>query len=173
MQNIKELIHELTTDIITMFDIHIPIVNIDDVVKKLNGTVIERFDMSEFDCFVERTGENKFAINISANISTEMKNWKVAQMLGELFMQMFFLIDETHFNSYGLHKKHIPENNYQYVNEFAAAILMPKVQYMQQFNINLSEDGKTVNTKNIADYFHVKTSDAHYRGVCLGILRNF
>lgn len=56
-------------------------------------------------------------------------------------------------------------------NYFALALLMPKKEYEMQ--VKKHTDGNLVNTKAIADYFHVSISDAHLRGVHLGILRLF
>lgn len=57
-------------------------------------------------------------------------------------------------------------------NEFALALLMPVQEYKKQLSLHTDEHG-IVNTKAIAEYFHVTISDAHMRGVSLGLLRNF
>ncbi len=56
--------------------------------------------------------------------------------------------------------------------EFALALLMPEDEYREQVRIHTEPNGM-VNTKAIADYFHVEINVAHIRGVRLGILRNF
>ena len=60
----------------------------------------------------------------------------------------------------------------QCANEFAMALLMPEKEYREQIALNLDEHGM-VNTKAVADHFHVSITDAHMRGVSLGILRQF
>lgn len=53
-------------------------------------------------------------------------------------------------------------------NEFALAFLMPEKEFRKQVELNTNEDG-TVNTKRIAEYFHVSISDASLRGKGLGL----
>ena len=57
-------------------------------------------------------------------------------------------------------------------NEFAMALMMPVNQYKEQLSLHTDADGR-VDTKAIADYFHVTIDVAHMRGVSLGLLRSF
>ena len=52
--------------------------------------------------------------------------------------------------------------------EFALAFLMPEDEYRKVFNKN-TLDG-IVNTKAIAEYFHVSIDDAALRGIGLGLI---
>ena len=56
--------------------------------------------------------------------------------------------------------------------EFAMALLMPEKQYKEQIAIHTDPHGR-VDTKAIADHFHVPIDVAHMRGVSLGTLRQF
>lgn len=60
----------------------------------------------------------------------------------------------------------------QMANEFAYALLMPEKLYREQVELNTEKNGM-VNTKKIAEFFHVTISDAAERGYRLGLLRRF
>lgn len=53
-------------------------------------------------------------------------------------------------------------------NEFALALLMPENDFKEQVRFNDNHDG-TINTKAIAEYFHVPISMASLRGQRLGL----
>lgn len=56
-----------------------------------------------------------------------------------------------------------------FANEFAAAFLMPKIEYKRVMDKNT--EGNTVNTQEIAKYFNVSTEAASNRGKWLGYLQ--
>jgi len=56
---------------------------------------------------------------------------------------------------------------------FARCFLMPEEEYIRVFREHLSDDGNTVNTPKIAEYFHVPISEASQRGVELGLIRRW
>lgn len=60
------------------------------------------------------------------------------------------------------------EKEYQ-ANEFAAAFLMPKNEYLKKLNEFVS--GNKVNTSKIAEYFNVSVEAASNRGKFLGYLK--
>ena len=60
------------------------------------------------------------------------------------------------------------EKEYQ-ANEFAAAFLMPRDEYLKK--MNEYTDGNKVNTSKIAEYFNVSVEAASNRGKFLGYLK--
>lgn len=56
-------------------------------------------------------------------------------------------------------------------NVFARALLMPSKQFKEKAWECYDEDTETFNTKEIARYFNVSVTDAHIRGVELGLFR--
>lgn len=84
---------------------------------------------------------------------------------------MGYLTNKKLWESQGEHIYHrigSSEKEYQ-ANEFAAAFLMPKQEYIKIMNENLK--GNTVNTSKIAEYFHVSVEAASNRGKFLGYLK--
>lgn len=177
-KKIKQLIDDLTDEIRKICDIQTPITDIKDTIQKLGGTLT--YDSSlKYDPYIMRTADaeqpNAFCITMPYRDLYNEK-YKAAQMIGELFLDMEYLIDNKKFNSLPLYKRNNPEKNspnidYKYINYFACSFLMPKDEYLEQ--IKKQTSGNYVHTKNIAKYFQVDHTTASLYGVLLGVLRNF
>lgn len=168
---LRMLINNLTQDIIDLYNIQIPIQNINDVVTALDGRVEDSIDIDYMSDGSIRKQDNGFVIYVSPFQSAERRKFTIAHELGHLFLHMGYKINSDLWNNqknatYYRTGDSIME--YQ-ANEFAAALLMPKKAYkeiMDQYTI-----GNKVETDKIASYFGVSISAASNRGKFLGYLQ--
>lgn len=164
---IQRLINDLTADIIDIYDIHIPIHNINDVVTALGGYLNENADICNSDVMKQNDG---FIIYIPSSYSAERKQFAVAQELGHLFLHMGYKISPKLWDNQRnmvYYESKSPLEKYQ-ANDFADALLMPKDVYkkmLDQYTV-----GNKVQTAKIAEYFGVSVSTAYSRGKSLGLL---
>ena len=157
-------IDNLAEAVIDAYGITIPIDNIEDVVKKIGGEIVEKADLDDL-------YDGTIRIVISPFQSEGRKAFTVAHELGHLFLHMGFGVDpdlwsrqnDTIYRRFGT-----SEQEYQ-ANEFAAALLMPQKEYLSELLRNKTDDGK-VCISEIADYFHVSNAAAGNRGKFLGYL---
>ena len=121
---LRILINNLTQDIIDLYNIQIPIQNIDEVVKKIGGRVEESLDIDNmFDGSI-RKQDDGFIIYISPFQSTERRKFTIAHELGHLFLHMGYRINSDLWN------KQMDATYYRagdslleyQANEFAAAL---------------------------------------------------
>ena len=168
---LRMLINNLTQDIIDLYNIQIPIQNINDVVMALGGRIEESIDINNMSDGSIRKQDNGFIVYVLPFQSSERKKITIAHELGHLFLHMGYKINSELWNK--------QENATYYragdslieyqANEFAAALLMPKKLYkeiMDQYTI-----GNKVETDKIASYFGVSISAASNRGKFLGYLQ--
>ncbi len=153
-----------------IYDIKTPIKDINAIVKKLGGEIVEKRDFDDFcDGTIQKSGDNSFVIAISPYQNERRKNFTVAHELGHLFLHMGYLTNkevwdkqETIYTRFGS-----SEQEYQ-ANEFAAALLMPAEQYKEYLDKN-SYAGK-VDLSKLANEFNVSLSAAINRGLFLGFI---
>lgn len=168
---LRMLINNLTQDIINIYNIQIPITNIDEVVIKLGGRIEESLDMNNISNGRIQKQDNGFIIFVSPFQSAERRTFVIAHELGHLFLHMGYQINEELwgksdnlvFNEYINPEKELE------ANEFASALLMPKNKYKEIMDKNTI--GNIVETKKIADFFGVSISEASSRGISLGYLK--
>ncbi len=82
---IRELINDITQDIIQTYKIQIPIVNINQVVDALGGKVIEDSSLSGYSDGFIRKVDDSFEIVVSPYQPDTRKNFTIAHELGHLF----------------------------------------------------------------------------------------
>ncbi len=170
-EELRRLINNLTQDIINIYDIQIPIQNINDVVRQLGGYIEENVMPDNMVDGSIRKENDSFVISVSPFQSEERRKFTIAHELGHLFLHMGYIIypelwsrqrDATYYRS--------GDSLVEYqANEFAAAFLMPKERYkeiMDRYTI-----GTSVETRKIAEYFGVSVSAASNRGKFLGYLQ--
>lgn len=171
-KNLKNLINHLTNDIRELYNIQTPITDIEAAVKAIGGSI--KYTDDTWDIGVMRTDpaetKDTFLILIPKTIETN-KTFRIAQALGELFLDMLYLIDNEEYNKTPVYIKNTTSFSYEYINYFACAFLMPKYKYLDQ--IRQHTEGTTVNTKQVAEYFHVDITTASLYGTYLGVLRSF
>ena len=164
---IQRLINNITNDIIDIYDIHIPICNMNDVVTMLGGHIEENKNICDSAIRKQNDG---FVIYMPFSYSAERKRFAVAQELGHLFLHMGYKISPKLWGKQKnmvYYKSKYPLEEYQ-ANDFAEALLMPKDVYkkvLDQYTV-----GNKVQTAKIAEYFGVSVSVAYSRGKSLGLL---
>lgn len=168
---LRMLINSLTQDIINLYEIPIPIINIDEVVHKLGGKVEECLLIENMSAgSVQRQGDG-FVVFVSSFQSAERRKFTIAHELGHLFLHMGYRINEDLWNrqkNTTYYREGDSSVEYQ-ANEFAAALLMPKNKYKEIMDNNTK--GNKVETGKIAEYFGVSVSAASNRGKFLGYLQ--
>nr|UVY01562.1 MAG: IrrE N-terminal-like domain [Bacteriophage sp.] len=165
---VKFLINSLAEDVLSAYNISVPIGNIDEIVEKLGGTIQKEAFFS--DGAVEKEG-NGFKIIVSPFQDEKRERFTIAHELGHLFLHMGYrtnneLWEKQENNIY--HRIGNSEKEYQ-ANEFAAAFLMPATEYLAV--LNKVAEGNMVDTSKIAEYFNVSIEAAANRGKFLGYLR--
>lgn len=164
----RRMINSLAEDILSVYNISIPIQDINEIVEKLGGTIQRETSFS--DGAVEKDGEG-FRIVLSPFQDEKRERFTIAHELGHLFLHMGYRTNEELWekqknNVY--HRIGSSEKEYQ-ANEFAAAFLMPANKYLEVLN-NIAV-GNMVDTSKIAEYFNVSVEAASNRGKFLGYLR--
>ena len=167
----KSLINDMVQEIIKLYSIQVPILDIDQVIKEMGGEVVENPSLDSFsDGRIRKTGSDTFRIEVSPYQTKERRNFTIAHELGHLFLHMGFCTDSEIWNmqdNISYDRKGNSELEYQ-SNEFAAALLMPQDKYKQIMDKNTN--GNLVNTAEIAKYFNVSVDAAANRGKWLGYL---
>ena len=167
-REVQNLINNIAEDIIQIFNISIPVEDIDDVVQKLGGSI--EVDSRLFECKVIKRGK-RFKIILPLFQNEKYRRFAIAQELGHLFLHMGYLtsdklwdkqLDNTRF---GLSSA---EQAYQ-SNEFAMAFLMPRAEYKRVLDENTV--GTKIDTRSVAEYFGVQIAIASLRGQSLGYLK--
>lgn len=166
----RTMINSLAQDILDSFCIKTPIKNIDAIVVLLGGSV--QVEDSFTDGEVVKEG-NSFRISVSPFQDEKRRRFTIAHELGHLFLHMGYLVSEELWERQGDIAYHRmgnsnSEKEYQ-ANEFAAAFLMPKKEYLEK--MNEYSRGNVVNTSQIAEYFNVSVDAASNRGKFLGYLK--
>ena len=164
----RRMINSLAEDVLSAYNISVPIGNIDEIVEKLGGTIQKEAFFS--DGAVEKEG-NGFKIIVSPFQDEKRERFTIAHELGHLFFHMGYrtnneLWEKQENNIY--HRIGNSEKEYQ-ANEFAAAFLMPATEYLSV--LNKVAEGNMVDTSKIAEYFNVSIEAAANRGKFLGYLR--
>lgn len=161
-----DLINDYADKIIKAYNIQIPITNIEEIVSKIGGIVNYTNCKDNLD-----KNKDKFIINIRDNNDSKIKNLRIAQQLGTLFLYTNFVSDNANFKE---NNKIIYKNSYYFlgsinlINEFALAFMMPKEEYTLELNKNTVNDN--IDTKKIAKHFNVSTNVAVCRGKRLGLV---
>ena len=161
----RRMINSLAEDVLSAYNISVPIGNIDEIVEKLGGTIQKEAFFS--DGAVEKEG-NGFKIIVSPFQDEKRERFTIAHELGHLFLHMGYrtnneLWEKQENNIY--HRIGNSEKEYQ-ANEFAAAFLMPATEYLSV--LNKVAEGNMVDTSKIAEYFNVSIEAAANRGKFLG-----
>lgn len=170
-QSTRAFINNLAEAVIDAYDIEIPITDIESVVNKIGGTVLEKPEFNYFyDGSIMKRGKDSFSIAISPNQSTQRKAFTIAHELGHLFLHMGYRTDNETWNNQDqsvFTRFGRSEQEYQ-ANEFAASLLMPKDDYLKFIRENAKDN--TIDMRSVAMHFHVSVPAAVNRGKFLGCL---
>lgn len=167
----RNYIDNLSNWIISTYDISIPIRNIENIVKKIGGTVEEKFYFDDLsDGTIKKTGDNNFIIQISPFQSSQRRSFTIAHELGHLFLHMGYRTSEDvwHNQSETIYRRFGTSEQEHQANEFAAAFLMPKNEYRRILDANTDTKTNKIDIEKVADYFDVSVLVATNRGKLLG-----
>lgn len=167
VKKMHRIINELTQDIIEIYNITIPISNIDDVVKSIGGVVRKNKGLSKYSNGYIRKVDNGFEIVVSEQQPEKRRNFTIAHELGHLFLHMGYEIDSDKWDKqqYTYYREDNSNEEYE-ANKFAAALLMSQKEYKKV--MDKYTDGNLVDTSKVADEFNVSVNAAANRGKWLG-----
>lgn len=170
----KRIYIEQFTDLIReLYDIPMPIKNIEEVVSSLGGALQKSDNAFLLDGKISKCSEFseiKFLIEINQNLSMNRKNFTIAHEIGHLFLHMGYEINPQKWDSIK------PTTTYQRsghseeeveANEFAASLLMPE-EAIRNY-VEIREDS-AIDIKELAKYFNVSVSSAVVRCRVLGLI---
>lgn len=170
-QNVKLMINELANDVIRMFQIEVPIKDIDHAVELLGGRVEEnREEYCQYgDTLLKH--RDSFLIRISPYYQTERRNLVVAYELGHLFLHMGYKTNASLWakQKEGKFVESMEAEQFRRANFFAYAFLMPEREYREILEKNT--DGDKIDTKSVAEYFGVPRAAASQRGRQLHLIK--
>ena len=167
----KQYINELAQQVINVYDITIPINDLENVVRSMGGEIEERAEFDDFcDGTIMKSNSDGFRIVIPRTQYPQRRTFTIAHELGHLFLHMGFRTNRELWDSQDnrIYRRFgTSEQEYQ-ANEFAASLLMPKDRYkkiVSEYAVN-----GTVDMARVANYFNVSIAAATNRGLFLGIL---
>ena len=167
----QNYINELAEQVVSAYDICIPILNITTVVEKIGGKIVEIEDLDDLcDGTVRKDGIASFCIAVAPHQPPLWKTFTVAHELGHLFLHMGFRTSWKLWNaqSESVYRHFGSSAQENQANEFASALLMPKEQYGQVIKEIAKED--CVDMTAVAEHFNVSLAAAISRGRRLGYL---
>lgn len=158
---IRNMINSLTSDIIKMFNINIPIRDMTQLVEDLGGAIeVGKFSLGGN----IKKDENGFKITLSSFQDEKRKRFIIAHELGHLFLHMGYLTNKDLWNKQNNNVYYRTENHdkeYQ-ANEFAMSLLMPKLEYFEI--MKKYTKGNYTDILKIAEYFNVSVDMVFNRG---------
>lgn len=175
----KSLINHLTEDIIKLYSIKIPIENIDDVVEKLGGKVINTSELYHKmeNCYVEKHGDS-FVVLVDDRVKkSPNRTTLIARELGSLFLFMGYQTNKKLWDEWP--DDTVYKRNYLFraddlrkewmAYDFGLALMMPEDEYKKI--VDQYTNDEKVATLKIANYFHVDLASARFRGEKLGVIQ--
>lgn len=180
-QETLKYIEKITNIVRNRYDVHIPVDNIDSLIEKMGGTVIEdseRLKESEDPDMVmagaiEKYSDRAFTIVIRSYEKEEQRSYAVANLLGFLILHKGYLLPDDTWSEQDEHRLQTFDTAEQenQADAFAMMLLMPKEEYIEAVMRYAKDDGR-ISIKKLAGYFHISTSQVERRGKDLGILRS-
>ena len=146
-------------------------------VEILNGKISNDIDLllSDIDAKILKTDDG-FEIKLNPNQPLTRLNFSIAHELGHLFLHMGYLIDEEKWKNileyndtfYRDYNNTDIEQEYE-ANEFAAAFLMPKAEFLNIVQNNQVDN--RIDIDPIAIHFNVSNDAIANRGKWLGVFQ--
>ena len=146
--------------------------NLNEIIKKLGGTIIFN-SFCDSKSKVIKTSSNNFEIQLNNIFNSADISFFIAHELGHLFLHMKYLINPTFWESIPNGFSHDYNNNLPYAileNEadlFASSFLMPKDEFIKI--VYKTSDNSYYYPSQIAEYFNVTIQLAKFRGKNLGL----
>jgi len=170
---ISKMIDMLAENIIQLYELDIPVINIEETISKMGGKIEENETIYSGNDSYIRTDDSNFSIVIPKKENIPNKNITIAKSLGHLFLHLDFKNsknkdDDQKPKKYKYYKFSDPLADYQ-AKQFALSFLMPKDIFKETVRQNLN--GTSVDTSEIARYFQVNVDDVSERGHTLEIFK--
>lgn len=170
-RDVRIAIDNIASLVRSAFGISVPVTDMDEVVRRIGGSVKESDDLLLIaDGAVRKTEDDSFVILVSKNQAPARRNFTIAHEIGHLFLHMGYKINDELWaqqNSNPYYRNGTTQDEYQ-ANEFAAAFLMPEQEYIEKLE-ELTENGQ-VNACELAAYFNVSIEAATNRGKFLNCI---
>ena len=141
-------------------------------VKKLGGRIEYDVHGSMFG-YLELMNHFKegFVIHTNADWSSETQNMEIAFALGHLFLHTNYveIMDSDENPAFISYYEEKDSRKYREADEFALNLLMPEDEFTQYVNTHGTDT--SVNCKELANHFNVRTDHVIRRGVNLRLIR--
>lgn len=177
----RKYINEITSNIIKIFgSISVFPVEVEKIVKELNGKIKYDSDQTGLDAKIERTNKDySFIITLYKTEPNNRKRFSIAHELGHLFLHMGYLINEKKweqtkdYSDLVFYRKGNQKQFEEYeANEFAASLLMPENDFLKKIQELKDSDGYC-NLNDLAEYFGVSSEAAKIRGKVLKVFPSY
>lgn len=172
-EELRNQITNYTESVIESFGIHVPIYDIDRIVRDLGGEIVEGVTERWADGMLEpdKGRDNGFIIRISPLQSYERRKFTIAHELGHLFLHTNYVdsisLEHTPLNFEKYYRDGESQKEYE-ANEFAANLLMPQGIFRECIEKNVQNG--YVDMKKVSEEFGVSVDAAITRGKWLGVL---
>ncbi|MBS5953549.1 MAG: hypothetical protein KIB53_06970 [Paraclostridium bifermentans] len=142
--------------------------NMKDIVNELGGEIKEKESVNLSNITKRNEG---FTIIISSRLKDESKKLWIAFELGNLFINMGYLVDHQKWDSYRVDEVYINEskNDDRVALLFAISLLTPRDEFISKMKEYYKGDG-IYNIKKVAEYFNLEEKIVEIRGINLGLL---
>ena len=164
------MVNDMADQVRNIYNIEIPIANLEDVVSKIGGIV--KYDARC--CGYVEKNYKLFTIHVADNSDFRIKNFSIAQQLGKMFLFTDFVLDrkDTFGEDYIISDiRYLQKDPVNWTNEFAGALFMPKAQFIRVAKENVDSNNRVAH-KVLAEHFNVTYSTASWRGKRLGIFED-
>lgn len=157
---LRRVINEIAELVRKIYTVDGPVSDIDSVVSRMGGRVIENPDIYDFsDGQIRKISNSEFEIIVSPFQSLERRNFAIAHELGHLFLHMDFMTDSDKLRK---------QSKEVYYRNGSSELVMPRKDYKNKLDEHIK--GNMANTEKIARYFFVSIDAAVNRGIELGYL---
>ena len=146
-----------------------------DAISKLKGEVQYDIQNHNTDAFIKRLGETSFCVHLNEARPPQRARFTLAHGLGHLFLHMGYIFDPEKWKSQSVFNESVFFRDSRYskdeyeANEFAAAFLMPREEFLEIAEENLA--GIKYRLQPIAEHFEVSIHAVSNRGKWLGLFQ--
>lgn len=170
-------IRSLTQNLQDIFNITLP-VDVHEIVKKLEGNIIY-FPKNEDELSgrIQNTSEENndyhFILHVPKDLEEKEERYRIAHLLGHLFLHMHFLIDEDDWKKKTEFVDSIYEQ-YGYLvleneaNEFARSLLLPSHELTMSVYAN-ADKRQVVDMERLEELFQVPKEEIRLQGERIGV----
>lgn len=156
--NTEVYIRGMTAFIRKLCHLTVPVSDIDDVVRQLGGTIIEKPGLDRlYDGTVRKMGDLSFEIAVFPRQEKPQRTFAIARELGHLFLHMGYPDQDGTWQKYednGPFQNFSSDEQEAQAYMFAASLLMPEREFLVKV-MEYSDDDGMVNIEKVAEYFGI------------------